>query len=276
MIWFLLLAQCPGADCASQPAAPAHLTFTGAADLHFSLNGTPFDLPGGRRHLVTPALAGGQVYAYEVTIRRHGALLARRTLEVAAGQHLHVHLPDLLVEPENFGVQSDRLALPGGMTEWLTVNGRPINQDQARSLITTSAQLPDHRHRRRLTVIGPAPVRAPVMARLRGDLGPLAADFVIKDYDPGDWAVARVGFKTDGQPTIYAQEPDGRVLFRLDGPAELERNLQALRRPRPDYRPDADPQRLLPEVASGDGLLAACVVLAAMILLASLSRRSSS
>jgi len=275
MLWFLLLAQCPGPDCLPK-SAPAHLTFTGAADLSFTLNGTPFDLLAGRRQLVTPPLEAGRAYVYELTILRRGALLARRTLEVAAGQHLHVDLSDLLSEPENFGIQSDRLAPPAGQAEWLTVNGRPINQQQARALITTTASLPDHRQRRRLTVIGPAAARAPVLARLRGDLAALAADFVVKEYDPSDWAVARVGFKTDGQPTIYAQEPDGRVLFRLDGPEDLERNLQALRRPRPDYRPDADPQRLFTDPPTGEGLFALCIVLAVLILLAALTRRFTS
>jgi len=72
----------------------------------------------------------------------------------------------------------------------------------------------------------------------------------MQSYLPDHWAVARSGFKVDGQPTIYLQAPDGTVLHRQDdyhdGPEAL---AQALRRTDPHYDPRKDPdlrQRLLP------------------------------
>ena len=222
----------------------ARLTVLGPADWTFRLNHASFDLRDRRRELVTPPLAVGRTYVYELVVLRGTQELARTTVDITAGQHLTLDLSHIVSQATNFGLEADKLVAPPVGHDLVTLNGMPISAAQARELVAGQGQLPNYAGRRRLTIIGTSADRAAVLERLRGDLASLVADWVVKDYSPNDWAVARVGFRTDGHPTIYAQEPDGRVLFRLEDAADLEHNLRVLRRPRPDYRPELDPSRL--------------------------------
>lgn len=245
-----------GSDCnfacgQSAPATPrasvqeaARLTVLGPADWCFRLNDTTYDLRGRRRELVTPPLTVGRTYVYDLVVLRGAEELARTSVDITAGQHLTLDLQHIVSRASNFGLEADKLVAPSGGQDLVTLNGVPIPAAHARELVAGTGPLPNYAGRRRLTIIGTAADRAAVLERVRGDLAGLVADWVVKDYAPDDWAVARVGFRTDGRPTIYAQEPDGQVLFRLDDAADLEHNLRALRRPRPDYRPELDPGRL--------------------------------
>jgi hypothetical protein len=169
-------------------------------------------------------------------------------------------------KPVNYGVDTDKLG--SGVREAYRLNGRDVDRGTALRSIQ-GKELPDDRNRPRLTIIGSDAERQ----RVRNDLASapeLAAyrdRFVVQDYPPEHWAVAGVGFKTDGHPTIYLQAPSGRVLHRQDDYRDGAAGLaQALRRAQPDYHPTSDPDlraafRLpvaappLPVLASAAGLI---------------------
>ncbi|MGE3803696.1 MAG: hypothetical protein AB7K24_03370 [Gemmataceae bacterium] len=153
-----------------------------------------------------------------------------------------VALPPAYLE-RNFGVDRSRIS----PEERITCNGRPITAATAFELIQGS-KIPDDAGQLRLTIIGPEELRQQVRDDLstHPDLAQLSSRLVVQDYPPEHWAVARAGFYTGGQPTIYLQAPDGNVLHRQDsygGPTEL---AAIIRRADPDYNKDRDPNLLQP------------------------------
>jgi uncharacterized protein (TIGR03000 family) len=250
--------------------APARLIVECPADVELIIDGQPTVTSGTIRRFQTPPLPAGEVFVYDIRILRRGQEVAARRAHVQAGRttRLSVALderPAPAVPPgptagpaHNFGIDLEKLR-PASQAE---LNGAPISIEAAEQLLRGDDRLPDP-HRRRLTIIGGPDDRKQARLLLDGPLRDLAADYLIDDYPPDHWAVARSGFFTQGKPTIYAQEPDGRVLFRQDDLAGLERNLQAVRKPSPDYRPDADPdyRRAAPWAAMIEqGLPPACLL----------------
>ncbi len=232
---------------------------------------------GPLRRFHTPPLAVGETYAYTVSLRRGNQVLARREVRFRAGETVRLHLtlphetpprlaaaqppsPFMPTQPAlspvppsppptpspatpqvNFGVDLDRWLPEQGEESRHWFNGRSISRQEARWLLQQPPPLPDHGRQRRLTIIGSIEQHHQAATLLRTVLASLVEDYLVKMYLPTDWAVAQAGFKTDGQPTVYAQEPDGRVLFRQDALDGLELNLAAVRKPRSDYQPDRDP-----------------------------------
>lgn len=148
----------------------------------------------------------------------------------------------------NFGVDTGKLG--GKDRERYSLNGRAVSREQAVGAV--AGPLADDSGKLRLTVIGGEDVRR----RVREDLekAPELAEFkdrlLVQDYAPDHWAVARAGFVTGGKPTVYLQQPDGKVLHRQDdysGPADL---AAALRRADPNYdtKKDPDLRRIVPSV----------------------------
>jgi hypothetical protein len=145
---------------------------------------------------------------------------------------------------DNFGVRHDKR---NGQSSY-RVNGREVSREQVLQALQ-DARLPDDRALLRLTVIGPDAERQRVVNDLRTHpaLAPFQGQLVVHDYPPTHWAV-QCGFKTDGRPTIYLQQPDGTVLHRQDDYGGPEQLAAALRRAQPNYNPKNDPDRskLLP------------------------------
>lgn len=133
----------------------------------------------------------------------------------------------------NFGVEQDRL----NGAEHYSLNGRPATKEQIAQLLA-AGRIPDDAGRGRLTVIGSPELcqkvlddftRAPALAEWKDKL-------IAKGYAPQHWAVARTGFYTAGQPTIYVQSADGTVLHRQDDYGDGAEGLaKALRRADPSY-----------------------------------------
>jgi len=142
---------------------------------------------------------------------------------------------DLEKEP---GLQRDKFDLDD--RGW-RLNGRPISEETARAILRGEG-IPDDSRKLRLTVIGSEAERKPVLADLAAApaLAGIREQLVIQDYPPGHWAL-KCGFRTDGHPTIYLQSPDGKVLSRQDAYGGPEQLAGAIRKARPDYKPDADP-----------------------------------
>ena len=140
----------------------------------------------------------------------------------------------------NFGVDTEKLT--GTRAEQYRLNGRPVSREQAFTALE-GKQLPDDAARLRLTILGTDDQRR----QIRQDLAaaPELAEFkdrlVVQDYPPDHWAVAHAGFDTTGHPTLYLQQPSGKVLHRQNdysGPTDLAR---ALRKADPNYDPHKDP-----------------------------------
>jgi hypothetical protein len=80
----------------------------------------------------------------------------------------------------------------------------------------------------------------------------LADTFWIQFYDKSNPMVAKAGFKTDGHPTVYIQERDGKTLSRTDECATPEilamAMAQARRNPAPNNDPKKDPDLSKPRI----------------------------
>lgn len=145
--------------------------------------------------------------------------------------------PSFTVPPtSNFGVMREQLA----EVERFSINGQVVTESPFAS---PDVWVPDDSLLLRLTIIGAPPERDIVLADLREnrELAELCRDMLVQSYAPTDWAVAQAGFVTTGSPTIYLQTADGRVLHRQDEYHGPERLAAALRRARPDYDPNKDP-----------------------------------
>ncbi len=142
----------------------------------------------------------------------------------------------------NFGLDRGYFANP--RQERYEINGRAASKEDVLKLL--QASVPDDASKPFLTVIGPLPARQQVLADLESApaLAPWKGKLRVQAYAPDDWAVARAGFATSGNPTIYLQAADGTVLHRQDDYAGAADGLAtALRRADPSYNPAADPDR---------------------------------
>lgn len=149
--------------------------------------------------------------------------------------------------PANFGVDLDKLN--GEPAECYRINGKPASRDRAFQALADQ-RLPDDAGRLRLTIIGPDDLTTRVSDDLKSAkaLADWRDRLAVQAYAPDHWAVARTGFVTSGQPTIYVQTPDGQVLHRQDDYADGPEGLaRALRRadPRYDARKDPDLRKRL-------------------------------
>jgi hypothetical protein len=121
------------------------------------------------------------------------------------------------------------------------VNGKEATRNDV--LQAFESQAVDQSTKLRLTVIGPKQARLVVLEDLKKtpDLQGVVKDFLLKDYDPTDWEVARSGFFTKGVPTIYVQAPSGKVLHRQDSYAGAQDLAGVLRKANEQYKAEADP-----------------------------------
>lgn len=243
-----ILQERPNGGCPG--AAPAVLVVECPPGATLFVDAVQVKQTGARRRLVTPPLPAGGRYGYTLRLREDGEETARRNVEFGAGETVEVTLLPAERAAPNFGLDLPALRRGGGAAAagQVRLNGQPIGREEALRLLRGGPAgappeqgVPDDGAQRRLTIIGSAADCAATLQELEGPLRALAAGLVVKAYRPTDWAVAKAGFKTDGAPTIYAQEPDGKVLFRQDDGADLRKNLEALRKPHPDYRPEKDP-----------------------------------
>ena len=138
----------------------------------------------------------------------------------------------------NFGIMQAKL---NGTTAHHSINGQAVSETDAMAAL--QGKLTDDSQKLRLTIIGPESLRRPVLVDFESNpnLAALKDKVLVQSYDPSHWAVANAGFRTTGQPSIYLQAPDGKVLHRQDeyrGPDEL---AEAIRKADPNYKPELDP-----------------------------------
>jgi len=159
-------------------------------------------------------------------------------------------------KPSTNGLERERVYQGG--TRW-HVNGREVSEAQGRAALVADDGIPDDSRAPSLTLIGgkedtsklrKAWLRAP-------DVAEVVSKFLVQEFEPSNPLISRAGFRTDGKPTIYAEMPDGRTLFRLDeypGDVDFIRTCQhalqvvdGVRKPHPDYQPASDPG-ILPKI----------------------------
>lgn len=173
----------------------------------------------------------------------------------------------------NYGV--DREKLEGKPGYWR--HGKQCSRQEAFEAIESS--VPDDRGKLRLTVIGPKDQQTRVLQDLKSHpaLSFFRDKVVVQAYAPDHWAVKGVGFVTSGSPTIYLQQPDGKVLHRQDRYDGAEELASALRKAHPDYQPDKDPPKqpnILPGGVDLSRIPTPVWALGGLSLLLLLSRRS--
>ena len=133
---------------------------------------------------------------------------------------------------KNFGVSTDKIA----KNEVYTVNGRIVTQPAGQPI-------PDDSGKLHLTIIGSEAELRRVLEDLATapELAEFRDRFLVQDYPPDHWAVALCGFYTAGHPTIYLQQPSGKVLHRQDDYDGPKRFAEALRKASNTYDANRDP-----------------------------------
>ncbi len=171
------------------------------------------------------------------------AAAQKETPEPEAKQKVTGPLPGSTINDDgvqNFGIMPDPTQSQDAPPRY-QVNGKQATRDQV--LQAFEGQATDQSTKLRLTVIGPRQARQVVLGDLKRtpDLQSVVRDFLLKDYDPNDWEVARSGFYTKGAPTIYVQAPSGKVLHRQDSYTGAEDLAGVLRKANDQYKAEADP-----------------------------------
>lgn len=161
--------------------------------------------------------------------------------------------PEPKVEPVSKDEVADSTELPTGVVKselgkhgtryLISEKGvtREVDRDKAierlEPYVRTGGELTDDSKKPRLTLIGPKADRERALAELPAEL---KTKWLVQSYEPTDWAIKNYGFVTTGTPTIYLQEPSGKVMFRQDA-YEGPKTWDAVRKADPTYDPNKDP-----------------------------------
>lgn len=145
--------------------------------------------------------------------------------------------PEAVEEPVVYdgGLIQSELSKTASETIWLGT--RKISLERALQSIES---VPDYRAKPRLCVTGSESQRMALHAAAKS--AGLLDTYVWSDCSPEHWHLrdrdGKAGFKTDAQPVLYVQAPDGRVTARMDNvqPSDL-----AKLRVQPPYDPSKDP-----------------------------------
>ena len=143
----------------------------------------------------------------------------------------------------NFGITQEKIR----DGDHYNLNGREVSKEQIQQVLGDGEhQVPDDSRKMRLTVIGDPNWRSIVEEDLprHPALMPWKDKIVAAWYPPNHWAIARQGFRTCGQPTLYLQAPNGTVLHRQDDyQGGAEALAEVLRKLDPRYKPEKDRDR---------------------------------
>lgn len=155
--------------------------------------------------------------------------------------------PGIVIKPKettevpNFGLDLSKLDHQKDGSTVYRYNGQIVPKAQAYQALAN--RIDDDSQKLRVTVISKnAALRKQIKADFDNCPAELRDLYVFNAYAPDDFEVARVGFVTTGEPTIYCQAPNGKVLHRQDDYKDGAIGLQkALRRSDPNYDPKKDP-----------------------------------
>lgn len=142
---------------------------------------------------------------------------------------------------QNFGVDWQKIEGHGA-----TYAGLPISNESAKRMIEN--EIPDHKQKFHLVVIGTEAERKGVIDQL-AQLEPQIAGRVLpRSVKPGEFslkdsATGQTVYK-DGNPSVYFQAPDGKVLHRQADGANV---VDAIRKAVKHYDADKDPDMRKPQ-----------------------------
>ena len=179
------------------------------------------DCPGG----YCPLPAWGSPYAPVPPAPVPPALPARPVMD---GNYL----------PPTGVVASEIKPKDGSRIKIVAGDGSPLTMADAIGRVS----IPDFSKHRRVTCIGTKAECDAFRQRL-GDV----PGVVFKTYQPGDWALTdlrtgkSLGFREDGHPSVYVQDPDGKVTMDAHGIAAADRLIAALRQRDPNFDPNKTP-----------------------------------
>lgn len=134
------------------------------------------------------------------------------------------------------------------------IGSRIVSEADAIAELKPQEKLPNDAALPSLTLIGTESTCKAVEAEIKADsrMATLSKRYLLQSYRPDDVMVASFGFVTTGKPTIYMQEPGGRVIFRSDEYPGIDTLAAAVeegcdqccppRKPRPDNDPKLDPE----------------------------------
>lgn len=192
-----------------------------------------------------------RVYLYRNGVQIGGYDLTERIYRPFDGVNWGVKCDPPIVPPEaNYGVDTAKLHA----SPVYSVNGVQVSKDAAYQAVEG---LTDDSRKLRVTVIGSKEAREPVAKEIAAAL----PDVAVRDYDPSAWEL-KPGFVTTGNPTIYAQAPDGKVLHRQDDPADV---VSAIRKAKESYDPKKDPDLRKSAIPFGFSINLTWIVLAAAV-----------
>lgn len=175
---------------------------------------------------------------------------------------------------KNFGVELNKLH----KTKRQTINGKPVSREMLLDKLKDDGRevgkLDDDSMKLPITAIGANREQVTRDIKEHAAFASLRDNLLVQGYAPDNWAVSKYGFKTDGKPTIYLQDRDGRVLLRRDdyagGPDLLAKQVgealevARLRRRDPNYDPNRDPDGTRPIVPAAAAAIPAPIILLAM------------
>ena len=153
------------------------------------------------------------------------------------------------IPPErNFGVDVDKLSpklVDNCECPIYWIRGKKIAKSEAYGLVGKGT-LQDDRKKLSLTLIGSEADRAKVEKDLPAELKDKVK---LWSVNPDHWSVAGLGYVTTGTPTIYLQEPSGKVIWRQDTYSGPE-DMTTLRKKVDGYDGKKDPGPNAPEGGS--------------------------
>jgi hypothetical protein len=146
-----------------------------------------------------------------------------------------------LLKVENkplFGCRMDKVS----KEEKCTVNGVDVSKRRLKQALQAGGTVPDDSAKLSLTLIGNAEDRTKARNDLyKGDYKEFLDHVVIQEYDPTDVMVAKYGFATKGNPTVYLQRPDNPVPLWHEDDYKGKQTWDAVRKADPLYDPSKDP-----------------------------------
>lgn len=129
------------------------------------------------------------------------------------------------------------------------LSGQDISQEGAYQALGAQGLIDDRNKPYVAVIDADAARRKSVVDALKANLGDKVK---IWDGPPNDWSF-ETGHKTDGNPTIYCQFPDGGVKHRQDDISDgVDVAIGSVRKAFPEYNPAKDPDLRKPQLPGGN------------------------
>lgn len=145
-------------------------------------------------------------------------------------------------------VEAQEVSLPTGVVpekirpNVTQINGREVTKREALTAIESGID-PNDVNKLRVTVIGDDAACEPVTKAFNSDpvLVPFRDKILYQAYHPSNFAIQGLGFQSAGNPAIYVQDPQGKVLHRQLDWRGAEQMATAIRKADKNYDPTKDP-----------------------------------